>query len=328
MCLTILLQYVPFLLILGMFVPDIAAEGLIFVEVRYINATMSNILKVRNVNDYARYLGGGEQHPLVSVIDYAEVSPVRHCLCNYSVYGLFLRDDADVDLDYLSSEFGTRFIHIGIDELIGEYASVCGGAPEGTPSEEERIRAAENMEMALRNIVARHGLTALTVKCFDLLPSCRTTSCLALARLNDEGIICGCEGDIPSLWTMMTVYAHCGRAPFMANPSSSDRSRLSVDFAHCTVPTSMASSFTLPTHFESGIGVGVAGILPTGRYSIVKIGGRKLDRIFWAKGSVTANTCIAARCRTQVSFRFDNSEDFDRFFANRLGNHVILTAAL
>lgn len=58
MCLTILLQYVPFLLILGMFVPDIAAEGLIFVEVRYINATMSNILKVRSVNDYARYLGG------------------------------------------------------------------------------------------------------------------------------------------------------------------------------------------------------------------------------------------------------------------------------
>ena len=58
MCLTILLQDVPFLLILGMFVPDIAAEGLIFVEVRYINATMSNILKVRSVNDYARYLGG------------------------------------------------------------------------------------------------------------------------------------------------------------------------------------------------------------------------------------------------------------------------------
>ena len=64
MCLTILLQYVPFLLILGMFVPDIAAEGLIFVEVRYINATMSNILKVRNVNDYARYIDGLRIQPV------------------------------------------------------------------------------------------------------------------------------------------------------------------------------------------------------------------------------------------------------------------------
>ena len=39
---------------------------------------MSTILKVRNVNDYARYVGCAEQHPLVCVIDYAEVSPVRH----------------------------------------------------------------------------------------------------------------------------------------------------------------------------------------------------------------------------------------------------------
>ena len=61
---------------------------------------MSKILKIRNVNDYGRYLGAEERHPLVSVIDYAEVSPIRHSLNNYSVYGLFLRDDADVDLDY------------------------------------------------------------------------------------------------------------------------------------------------------------------------------------------------------------------------------------
>ena len=181
------------------------------------------------------------------------------------------------------------------------------------------------MEKALRAIVERYGLTALTIKCFDLLDTCRTTACLALARLNDDGIVCGCEGDIPTLWTMMTVYAHCGKVPFMANPSSSDHKLLRVDFAHCTVPTSMTESFTLPTHFESGIGVGIAGILPTGRYSVVKIGGKKLDRLFWAKGTVTANTKIAERCRTQVSFRFDNEEDFDRFFASRLGNHIVMT---
>ena len=36
---------------------------------------MSKMLKVRNVNDYSRYLGCKEQHPLVSVIDYAEGLP-------------------------------------------------------------------------------------------------------------------------------------------------------------------------------------------------------------------------------------------------------------
>ena len=61
---------------------------------------MSRILKVRNVNDYSRYLGCKEQHPLVSVIDYAEVSPVRHSLNDYGVYGIFFHDEAEIDLAY------------------------------------------------------------------------------------------------------------------------------------------------------------------------------------------------------------------------------------
>ena len=61
---------------------------------------MSKILKVRNVNDYARYVGCAEQHPLVSVIDFAEVSPVRHSLNDYGVYGVFFHDEAEIDLAY------------------------------------------------------------------------------------------------------------------------------------------------------------------------------------------------------------------------------------
>jgi len=57
-------------------------------------------MKIRNVGDYSRYLGCKEQHPLVCVIDYAEVSPVRHSLNNYSVYGIFFHDEAEIDLSY------------------------------------------------------------------------------------------------------------------------------------------------------------------------------------------------------------------------------------
>lgn len=61
---------------------------------------MAKIMKIRNVSDYSRYLGHTDRHPLVSVIDYAEVSPVRHCLNNYSVYGIFFHDQAEIDLAY------------------------------------------------------------------------------------------------------------------------------------------------------------------------------------------------------------------------------------
>ena len=97
---------------------------------------MSKILKVRNVNDYGHYLGCADQHPLVSVIDYAEVSPIRHSLNNYSVYGLFLRDDADVDLDYGCGKYdynkGTLLCvapgQIGGKEDNGERVAITGWA--------------------------------------------------------------------------------------------------------------------------------------------------------------------------------------------------------
>ena len=59
---------------------------------------MNKILKVRNVGDYSRWVGHTDRHPLVSVIDYAEVSPVRHSLNNYSIYGIFFHDEAEIDL--------------------------------------------------------------------------------------------------------------------------------------------------------------------------------------------------------------------------------------
>lgn len=57
-------------------------------------------MKIKNVGDYSRYVGHTDRHPLVSVIDYVEVSPVRHCLNNYSVYGIFFHDEAEIDLTY------------------------------------------------------------------------------------------------------------------------------------------------------------------------------------------------------------------------------------
>lgn len=49
------------------------------------------ILKVRNTSDYSRYLGQTDTHPLVSVIDFVELSPIRHSLNSYSsVYGMFI----------------------------------------------------------------------------------------------------------------------------------------------------------------------------------------------------------------------------------------------
>ena len=61
---------------------------------------MKRILKVHQVNDYARYIGAPELHPLVSVIHYDELEHCRHSLNNYDVYGMFLADETLEDLSY------------------------------------------------------------------------------------------------------------------------------------------------------------------------------------------------------------------------------------
>lgn len=115
---------------------------------------MSKILKVRSVNDYGSYLECPARHPLVCVIDYAEVSPIRHSLNNYGVYALFLRDEVGVELDYGCGRYdynqGTLLCvapgQVGGKEDNGERVSITGWAllfhPDllrGTPLE-KRIR--------------------------------------------------------------------------------------------------------------------------------------------------------------------------------------------
>ncbi|MDE5550162.1 MAG: hypothetical protein K2I99_02240, partial [Bacteroidaceae bacterium] len=62
---------------------------------------MSKILKINKPSDYSSWVGQSDPHELISVINYCEVSPVRHSLNNYDVYGLFLQGKEEgIDLIY------------------------------------------------------------------------------------------------------------------------------------------------------------------------------------------------------------------------------------
>ena len=244
-----------------------------------------------------------------------------------------------IDRETVTKTYGVKFDDIALSELEQDFSVVSASDPEvekvgsrmdayltddRTPAD---LREAARMYVALRRLCVRHALNALTLKCFGILGSCRTTACLALALLNDEGIIAGCEGDIPALWTMLYVKYVYGQAAFMANPASSNRRERTIDFAHCTIPLAMVHGFRLPSHFESQSGIGIAGSVPSGRYRIVKISGARLDQYYETEGDLIMNTNIPQRCRTQIRFRFASDEEFDRFFRVSKGNHIILCKA-
>ena len=61
---------------------------------------MKNVLRVSSPNDYASFLGAPILHPLVNVIHYDEVSPIRSSLNRYGVYGLFIQRNFPKNLTY------------------------------------------------------------------------------------------------------------------------------------------------------------------------------------------------------------------------------------
>lgn len=61
---------------------------------------MSAILKMDSVEDYNAYVGQKTAHPLVSVIDFSRIQPLRHVRKSYGFYAIFLKDLKCGELKY------------------------------------------------------------------------------------------------------------------------------------------------------------------------------------------------------------------------------------
>ncbi len=191
-----------------------------------------------------------------------------------------------VDDAYIFEQTGIRMVHIPIEEVTS-LGKVDGG-----------MAGAEQIYQRLKEIVARYNLNGLTLRCFDLLTTVKNTGCIALSHLNDEGIPAACEGDIPLLLTMILAKQKYGQIGFQVNPA-----RIGDDgkmlFAHCTIPLKMTTSHVFDTHFESGIGVGIHGELPLGKYRLMKLS-TDLTQLVDEPVELVANQYEQNLCRTQV----------------------------
>ena len=187
----------------------------------------------------------------------------------------------------------------------------------------EALPVAQQIYRALKTLVEKYQLQGLTIRCFDLLTAVHNTGCLALARLNSEGIAAGCEGDVPTLLSMMLCRAVTGISGFQANPAHINPETGEMLFAHCTIPFNMVERFELDTHFESGIGVGIRGYMKPGPVTIVKVSG-DLSRHFLAEGQLLRCQGKPDLCRTQQIIRLDDPSQTRYFLTEPIGNHHVI----
>ena len=237
------------------------------------------------------------------------------------------------DVDYAAARelLGAELVDIPIDELVAEVKSLGPlkdipalkplNAPKyGKPFAEGDFVGALKIYSALKMLVVKYSLDGLTLRCFDLLTALGNTGCMALSLLNSEGIIAACEGDVPAMLSMALANEWHGFSGFQANLSKIDGENYL--FAHCTVPINMVQDYCYDTHFESGIGVALHGLLPLGKARIFKLGA-DLQHCFDEEVEIVENPYGSNLCRTQAVIKAPAALR-NYFLREPLGNHHII----
>ena len=234
-----------------------------------------------------------------------------------------------VDYKKVKERFNINLIDIPTSELKEE---INKGILDNIPridyvrkiaKDNKYLQGALEIYSGIKRLIQKYNLKGFTIRCFDLIEEYKNTACLALAMLNDEGYIGACEGDIPSLLTMLFVKAVSDQPSFQANPSKIDLFEHVLLLAHCTIPMTMVKDVEFMTHFESGLGIGIRGKLDERDISIIKLT-PNLDRSLLVNGKIISNPTLENYCRTQIEVKLEDEEEMYQFLKEQFGNHVII----
>ena len=191
-----------------------------------------------------------------------------------------------VDKKAVLKEMNFEIVEIPFEEL-----SSIGVVDPGMPG-------AEAIFERMKEIVNKHQLHGITLRCYDLFKAVKNTGCIAISKLNDFGIPAACEGDVPALITLMVCKKLTGETGFMANPARITQAG-EILLTKCTIPLEMTAKHEFTTQFESGIGVAIHGELEPGEYTLVKLA-HDMKRLLAVNVTVTRCQYEQNLCRTQV----------------------------
>ena len=158
-------------------------------------------------------------------------------------------------VNYIDAKIhNVELVDINIQEVIDLYNLDDSNYESNFDYDKEEISKALKLHNVILKIKDKYKLSGVTIRCFDLLNTVKTTACLSLSLLNKDRVIGTCEGDIPTLITMHILNKVTNKVGFQANPSRIDIENKRIVFAHCTLPLDMPTSYSFNTHFESNIG--------------------------------------------------------------------------
>ncbi|MCL5998467.1 MAG: hypothetical protein M1546_20795 [Chloroflexi bacterium] len=128
------------------------------------------------------------------------------------------------DADYLARQAAVRQ-----ERAEADWAAIKVSVGKVQASDRDGIAASAGF-IGVQSLARELGLDAISMNCW---PHQKAKICLPIARLNDEGVGAGCEGDLHSTILMRLLYVMSGRAPINGDFLRMYLDANTIMFSHC-----------------------------------------------------------------------------------------------
>jgi hypothetical protein len=172
----------------------------------------------------------------------------------------------------------------------------------------ETLVTSAAMYLGQKAVLKEYGANAITINCLGGFYGghIHAYPCLGFHELNNEGLVGGCECDVRSAATMVTMTALTkGRPGYISDPVI-DTSARQIIYAHCVAsnrvfgPKGPSNPIEILTHSEDRQGAAVRSILPLGYMTSTVEFSPEKKTILFHQGKAVANSPDDRACRTKL----------------------------
>jgi hypothetical protein len=164
------------------------------------------------------------------------------------------------------------------------------------------------LKKVFRQLMEQYNSPAMTINsCMStIMPLSKTTACMPLTLLNDEGLLAYCESDFAVVPACLLLRYISGKPVFFANPCIPNNGVTTM--AHCMAPMKMDGINVEPTrimtHYESDYGAAPKVEMRVGQEVTVIAPNFQMTKWTGFRGKVLKNPDHPI-CRTQVKVAID-----------------------
>ncbi len=175
------------------------------------------------------------------------------------------------------------------------------------------------------DLLKENGADAIAInECMStIIPIAKTTACLPLSLINDEGGVAVCEGDVVTLPAYLLLHAIANKPVFLNDPTFPHDGVVTT--ARCTAPTVMngktPEGVELTTHYESDYGAAPKVLFPKDQ-EVTVLDAAFEENVWVGFKAKTSGSTSYPTCRSQTDLQIMG--DWRKLLDEMRGFHWVL----